>query len=104
MMRWIPGVLLAALAWGESPETAAQLAGIRRVYVDQLTGGETAAQMRDLLIGSLHNTKLFVVTENAERADAILKGAAEDLIFTDQFAAAEGVDLRASTGASGAGR
>lgn len=100
MKRWIPGVLLAALAWGENPETAAQLAEIRRVYVDELTGGETAAQMRDLLIGSLHNTKLFVVTENAERADAILKGAAEDLIFTDQFAAAEGVDLRASTGSS----
>ena len=93
-MRWILCVLLLPLAGGE------ELAEIRRVYVDQLTGGETAAQMRDLLISSLHNTKLFVITENADRADAILRGAAEDLIYTEQFQAADGVDLRAATGAS----
>ena len=43
---------------------------IRRVYIDQLTGGQTAAQMRDILLASLAGAKLFVVTENPERADA----------------------------------
>jgi hypothetical protein len=62
--------------------------------VDRLTGGETAAQMRDLLIASLHNSKLFILTENQDRADATLRGAAEDLVYTDQFVSSEGVDLK----------
>ena len=48
-----------------------QLPKIKRVYVDQLTGGETAAQMRDLIITALQNSKLFIVTENQERADCV---------------------------------
>jgi hypothetical protein len=31
------------------------------------------------------NTKLFILTENPERADAILKGAADDKTFTDSL-------------------
>jgi len=62
-----------------------QLLSIKRVFVDRLTGGETAAQLRDMIIGSLQNAKLFILTENQERADVILHGAAEDLIFTDAF-------------------
>jgi hypothetical protein len=75
-----------------------QLLGIKRVYVDRLTGGETAAQMRDLIIASLHGAKLYVLTENPERADAVLRGAAEDLIYTDQFQSSDSVDLRAGVG------
>src|SRR5580704_9050012 len=70
-----------------------QLLSIKRIYVDRLTGGETAAQMRDLIIASLHGAKLYVLTENQERADAILHGAAEDLIYTDQFQSSDNVDL-----------
>ena len=32
----------------------------RRVYVDRLTGGETAAQMRDILVTRLDGAKLFI--------------------------------------------
>jgi hypothetical protein len=100
-MRWCVFALAAAIqaAFAQEPAADAKLAQVRRVYVDQLTGGDTAAQMRDLLIASLHNTHLFVVTENAERADAILRGAAEDLIYTEAFASSDGVDLRAAAGA-----
>ena len=38
------------------------------------------------------------MTENPERADAVLHGAAEDLIYTDQFASSDGVDLRSRGG------
>ena len=41
--------------------------------------------MRDLIIASLQNSKLFVLTENPDRADAFVHGAAEDLIYTDDF-------------------
>jgi hypothetical protein len=85
-------------------DPAAQLLNIKRVYVDRLTGGETAAQMRDLIISSLQGAKLFVLTENQERADMILRGAAEDLIFTDAFSSSEGVNIRGSANnSSGSG-
>src|ERR1035438_10700633 len=66
-MIW-PPVLLVTLgmsaAAAENPPSALaieesslkQLLQIRRVYVDRLTGGETAAQMRDILLSSLETT------------------------------------------------
>jgi hypothetical protein len=80
------------------PEDAAQLLAIRRVYVDRLTGGDSAAQLRDLIIASLQNTRLFVITENQDRADAIIRGAAEDLVFTDVYASSDGVTANAGIG------
>jgi len=75
-----------------------QLLGVRRIYVDRLTGGETAAQMRDLLVSSLEGAKLFVLTDNQERADAFLRGGAEDLVFTDVHSSSEGINARANIG------
>ena len=93
-------VLLSAGVVRAQDDLSKQLLTVKRIYVDRLTGGETAAQMRDLIIASIHGAKLYVVTENPERADAVLRGAAEDLIYTDQFASSDSVDLRSgvSTG------
>jgi hypothetical protein len=73
-----------------------QLLTVRRVFVDRLTGGETAAQMREILISSMEAAKLFVLTEKQERADAILRGGAEDLVFTEAHSSSEGVSARAN--------
>src|SRR3954465_3120136 len=73
-----------------------QLLGVHRLFVDRLTGGETAAQMRDILMSSLQETSLFVITENQERADVILKGAAEDLVFSETHGSSEGLTARAN--------
>jgi len=75
-----------------------QLLIIRRVYVDRLTGGETAAQMRDILISSLAGSELFIVTDNTERADITLRGAAEDLVFTDLHTSNDSINARANIG------
>lgn len=103
------GWLLAAVTFAAAqpppePEQLEQqqllkLLRIRRVYVDRLTGGEVAAHIREMILSSLHAARLFVVTENPERADAILRGSAEDLVFTETFAASEGLDARGSFGA-----
>lgn len=86
----------------QSPEDLpGQLLGVRRIFVDRLTGGETAAQMRDLIISSLQGSKLFILTENADRADAFLRGAAEDLIYTDQFQSSEGINAHVGGSDSG---
>ncbi len=75
-----------------------QLLTIRRVFVDRLAGGETAAQMRDMLISSLQNARLFVITENEERSDAVLRGSGEDLVFTNTHDSSESVSVRANVG------
>jgi hypothetical protein len=109
----IVGVALLWMAFGgpaayaaDPPMSAAaleehslrQLLTIRRVFVDRLTGGETAAQMRDILISSLERAKLFVLTENQERADVVLRGASEDLVFTDVHSSSEGINARMNAG------
>ena len=90
--------LLLAIPQARAQEDLSpQILNIKRVYVDRLTGGETAAQMRDLIIAALQNSKLFVLTENPERADTLLHGAAEDLIYTDDFESSDSVDVRGDT-------
>ncbi len=81
-----------------------QLAQVRRIYVDRLGGGETAAQIRDMIIASLHGAQLFVITENPDRADAVLRGSAEDLVFTDAVSSSEGINIRAGAAASDGAR
>ncbi|HVV47627.1 MAG TPA: hypothetical protein VHC72_20590 [Bryobacteraceae bacterium] len=75
-----------------------QLLNIHRVYVDHLTGGETAAQMRDIIISSLEGADLFIITENPDRADAVMRGAAEDLVFTDVHSSNDSINARANLG------
>ncbi len=85
-------------------ETLSQLLSVKRVYVDRLTGGETAAQIRDMIISSLQGARLFVLTENPDRADAFLRGSAEDLVFTDVFTASEGINARGGMSTYSGGR
>jgi hypothetical protein len=64
--------------------------------VDKLGGGEAAQHVRDMLISSLHRSGAFLLTENEERADAFLRGSAEDLIFTETHQTSESLNARAS--------
>lgn len=74
------------------------LTAIKRIYVDALTGNDSAAAIRELLIASLQQSRLFVITDNPDRADAMLKGAANDTVFTDTFDSQEGLNARANAG------
>jgi len=100
---WLLGAAILAPAAGQEnapleSERLGQLLNVRRVYVDRLSGGETAAHIREMILSSLHSARLFVVTENPERADAFLRGSAEDLVFTETFSSSEGLDARGSFG------
>ncbi len=81
-------------------ETSAQLAKVRRIYVDVLTGGDPALQIRDLLMTSLQRSKLFIITEDEDKADATLKGSGADEVFTDQFQSSEGINAHSQVGGS----
>ncbi len=98
-----PGFVLALIACAnlraQAPEDVSlQLTGLKRVYIDKFGGGENADQIRDMVIASLQGAKFFVITENPERADAVLRGSAEDLVFTDTFQSSDGINARTSLG------
>lgn len=98
MRRLAVAIVFAAALAGQSIEEneLRQMISLKRVYVDRLTGGETAAQMRDIIIASLEGAKLFVLTENQEKADAILRGAAEDLVYSEVHSSNDGANSRIS--------
>ena len=94
-------ILLFAPFLEQTPEeqAAEQLAKVRRIYIAILTGGDAALQLRDLLMTSLHNSKQFVITEDEDKADAVLKGAGDDDVFTDTFQSTEGINAHTQFGA-----
>jgi hypothetical protein len=77
-------------------EGLTQLLRIRRLHVQELSGGEAANQIRDMIIAALQTAGFFIVTENPERADAVLKGTAEDLVFNEQFSSHESLGVRSN--------
>jgi hypothetical protein len=102
-MPWLLlAVLLFAPAAEQTPEqeAAEHLSKVRRIYIAILTGGDAALQLRDLLMTSLHNSKQFVITEDEDKADATLKGAGDDDVFTDTFQSSEGINAHTQIGSS----
>lgn len=77
-------------------DVSVELLGLKRVFIDRFGGGEGSAQLRDMVIASLQRARLFILTENADRADAVLRGSGEDLAFTDLFQTSESVGARAN--------
>jgi len=88
------GLLVAGSGFAQEQE----LLAVRRVFVEQLNGGDSAYQIRDLIISAIQNSKLFLLTENKDRADAIMRGSAGDTVFEDTFQSSEGISARASAG------
>jgi hypothetical protein len=79
-------------------ESISSLLQVTRLYVEPLAGGSPAEAIRQLLIGSLQQSRLFVLTDNPDRADAIVRGAADDKEFTDQFDSQEGLNAHMNAG------
>jgi hypothetical protein len=96
-----PALALCLVASGLAVEIQPHgiaLARVRRICVDQLGGGKTSDQMRDMVIAALQNSGLFVITENPEHADALLKGSSDDQIFSDEHETSDSIGFHATDG------
>ena len=97
--------ILCSASFGEAAEPSLKdaqllkLLDIKAIYVDPLNG-TGSEEIRDMLIGSLHRTGLFLVVEDEERADAFVRGAAEDLIYSDYYTSRDGLNVRGSASSS----
>jgi hypothetical protein len=94
-------VLFLACPWfanGIEPEALPNLARVRRIYIERLGGGSDSDQMRDMIIAAVQNSKLFLITDNVERADATLRGSSDDKIFTEEHNSSDSIGLHATSG------
>ncbi len=109
MRCWLVILLCAWRCAGqETPTTSAAppvrtLLQVKRIYVDQLTGDAGSFALRDLLIAGINSTGIFVLTENQDRADAVLRGAADDHTFEDVFDLSESGSSHENAGRSTSG-
>lgn len=53
-----------------------KLLTITRIYVDDFGSEPTAKEIQAMVVNSISESKRFIITENKEKADAILKGTA----------------------------
>ena len=63
------------LTTNEDPDLDNRLLHIRRIFIESFGDDAISKQVQAMIISSLTESKRFVVTENKEKADAILKGA-----------------------------
>jgi len=94
-------LLLLACPWfavGIEPEAAPGLSRVKRIFIEPLGGGSESAQMRDMIIAALQNSRIFLITDNVDRADAVLRGSSDDKVFTDEHNSSESIGLHASSG------
>jgi fermentation-respiration switch protein FrsA (DUF1100 family) len=96
LLAFVPLCIFAQKSGADAGSEA--LVNVKRIYVAPLTGGPPADALRELIIASLDSTKLFILTDNEDRADAILKGAADDHTYVDTFDTEESGDSRITAG------
>jgi hypothetical protein len=54
----------------------AKLITVTRIYVDDFGTEPTSKQIQAMIVNSISESKKFIITENKEKADAVLKGTA----------------------------
>lgn len=87
----------------ESTATLSEgLLRVRRVYVENLGDERVAKEMQDMIINGLNESKRFIVTENKDRADAVLKGSSLEKRSQEFHSSREGTAVGGAT-AHGAG-
>lgn len=100
-MTWVCCVfLLAASAMIELQTNEPALARVRRIYVDQLGGGSMSDQIQDMIIAAIQGTGLFTLTENREKADAVLKGSGDEKMFSEMHTSSDSIGFRTGGGSA----
>ena len=70
---------------------------MKRLFIEPFGGGETAAQIRDMIISSLQSSHIIQITENPDRADVVLKGSGEDLVFTEDHISSDNLNIHTNS-------
>jgi len=75
-----------------------ELIKVRRIYVDSFGSNEAAQQLQSMIVTSLTESNRFTVTENKDKADAILKGFAGEKTYQETHAYGSGTAVSTAAG------
>ncbi|MGC2246308.1 MAG: hypothetical protein WA609_06870 [Terriglobales bacterium] len=84
----------------EADVSSGGLLKIKRIFVDNFGDDATSKEVQSMIVSALVTTKQFTVTENRERADAILKGVALEKTSQELHAYSEGTAVGGRNGAA----
>lgn len=82
------------------PEIAAKLLKVRRIYVENFGDDAIVKQLQAMVINSLAESNRFIITENKEKADAILKGTGLEKTSQEFHAIGDSSTAAAARGSS----
>ena len=73
---------------------------VKRVYVEGLGDAPPSVMLRDMIVASLSSSGAFIITEDKDHADAILRGSAMDELFSEQHHSSDNINIGTHTGSS----
>jgi curli biogenesis system outer membrane secretion channel CsgG len=77
---------------------AVQLNAVKKIFVESFGDDPISKEMQSMIVSSLVNSKQFKVTENRDKADAILKGVALEKTAQEVHAYGEGTAVGSAAG------
>lgn len=80
------------------PEIAAKLLKVKRIYIDSFGDDAISKQLQAMVIDALTQSKRFIVTENKDKADAILKGTGLEKTSQELHAIGEATSVAGASG------
>jgi len=95
-----PVVAQTAAIPGKEVDDSAMLLKVKRIYVESFGDDIISKELQSMIVSALVATKRFKVTENRERADAILKGVALEKTSQELHAYGESTAVGSAGGSS----
>lgn len=83
---------------GTDVEIAAKLLNVKRIYVDSFGDDVASKQLQAMVINALSESKKFIITENKEKADAVLRGAALEKSAQEFHSSSDATSVGAAAG------
>ena len=79
-------------------ELLTKLLNVKRIYVESFGADEVSQSLQSMVINALDETKRFIVTENKDKADAILKGRSVEKTTQEVHATGEATGVAGAAG------
>ncbi len=80
-------------------DLASKVLKVRRIYVESFGDDRTSKILHAMVINSLAASKRFIVTENKDKADAVMKGTAIEKTSQEVHASGESTAVAGAAGA-----
>jgi len=75
-----------------------ELLKVKRIYVESFGDDKISKQLQAMVINALSESKRFIVTENKDKADAVMKGSALEKTSQELHAIGEGTNVATAAG------